>query len=60
MKKPKKYWCVAGEITETAEEYVIATNKKQAIKKAQDNMGDWFTEEPEVVEVSKKEYEDNI
>jgi len=60
MKRTKKYWCVEGEITDITQEYVTATNKKQAIKKAQDQMGEWFNEEPCVDEISKKEYEENI
>jgi len=58
MKKPKKYWCVAGETYDIAEVYVEAKNKKQARKLAM-SMED-FSEEPEISEVSKKEYEDNI
>lgn len=60
MKKQTKYWCVAGEILDVAEEYVKAPNKALAIRKAQEQMGEWFNEVPEVQEISKKEYEESI
>jgi hypothetical protein len=59
MKKQTKYWCVEGEVLEITQEYVKAPNKAQALKRVQE-MGEFFEEEPYVVEISKKEYEENI
>jgi hypothetical protein len=59
MKKQIKYWCVEGERMDTVQEYVKARNKAQALKKAQEQMGEWFDEVPYIAEISKVEYEEN-
>ena len=52
------YYRVVGDILETIEEYIKAKNKKEAIERAEDNVGNWI-ENASVEKISKKEYKEN-